>query len=85
MQLLGIYPVGNFVKLNTGEVGVVRQVHAPDPYRPQVRVLFDKDGAAITTPYDLNLWDAVAEAGVPSAVVAPLDPADYPIDPSTQV
>jgi putative nucleotidyltransferase with HDIG domain len=85
VQLLGIYPVGNFVKLNTGEVGVVRQVHAPDPYRPQVRVLFDQDGAAIATPYDLNLWDAVPEAGVPSAVVAPLDPADYPIDPLTQV
>jgi putative nucleotidyltransferase with HDIG domain len=85
VQLLGIYPVGNFVKLNTGEVGVVRQVHAPDPYRPQVRVLFDKDGAAISVPYDLNLWEAVAEAGVPSEVVAPLDPADYPIDPLTQV
>jgi putative nucleotidyltransferase with HDIG domain len=85
VQLLGIYPVGNFVKLNTGEVAVVRQVHAPDPYRPQVRVLFDKDGAALDTPYDLNLWDAAAEAGVPSAVVAPLDPADYPIDPLTQV
>ena len=85
VQLLGVYPVGNFVKLNTGEVGVVRQVHAPDPYRPQVRVLFDKSGAAVDPPYDLNLWDAVAEAGVPSSVVAPLDPADYPIDPLTQV
>ena len=85
VQLLGIYPVGNYVKLNTGEVGVVRQVHAPDPYRPQVRVLFDKNGAAVDSPYDLNLWEAQAEPGVPSAVVAPLDPANYPVDPLTQV
>ena len=85
VQLLGIYPVGNFVKLDTGEVGVVREVHAPDPYRPQVRVLFDKTGAAVEPPYDLNLWEAQPEAGVPSSVIAPLDPADYPIDPLTQV
>jgi putative nucleotidyltransferase with HDIG domain len=85
VQLLGIYPVGNYVKLDTGEVAVVRQVHAPDPYRPQVRVLFDKSGAVVETPYDLNLWEAQPESGVPSAVVAPLDPANYPIDPLTQV
>jgi putative nucleotidyltransferase with HDIG domain len=85
VQLLGIYPVGNFVKLDTGEVAVVRQVHAPDPYRPQVRVVFDKSGAAVDPPYDLNLWEAQPEAGVPSSVVAPLNPADYQLDPLTQV
>jgi hypothetical protein len=85
VQLLGIYPVGNFVRLNTGEVAVVRQIHAPDPYRPQVRVVYDKDGGRIEAPYDLNLWDSQPEAGVPSAVVAPLNPADYPLDPLTLV
>jgi len=85
VQLLGIYPVGNFVRLNTGEVAVVRQVHAPDPYRPEVRVVYDKEGAKIEMPYDLNLWDAQPEEGVPSSVVAPLDPADYPLDPLTLV
>jgi putative nucleotidyltransferase with HDIG domain len=85
VQLLGIYPVGNFVKLNTGEVGVVRQVHAPDPYRPQVRVLFDRSGATVDVPYDVNLWEAAPEAGVPSSVIAPLDPANYQIDPLTIV
>jgi putative nucleotidyltransferase with HDIG domain len=85
VQLLGIYPVGNFVRLNTGEVAVVRQIHAPDPYRPQVRVIFDKAGVAVETPYDLHLWEAQPEAGVPSSVVAPLDPADYQIDPLTLV
>jgi putative nucleotidyltransferase with HDIG domain len=85
VQLLGIYPVGNFVRLNTGEVAVVRQVHAPDPYRPEVRVLFDKDGARIELPYDINLWEAQPEAGVPSSITAPVDPANYQLDPLTLV
>ena len=32
VQLLGIYPPGNLVRLSTGEVAVVARVHAPDPY-----------------------------------------------------
>ena len=36
VQLLGIYPPGNLVKLSSGEVAVVTQVHAPDPHRPRV-------------------------------------------------
>ena len=83
VQMLGIYPVGNFVRLNTGEVAIVRQVHAPDPYRPEVRMLFDKAGTRIEVPYDLNLWEAQPEDGVPSAIVAPVDPATYELDPLT--
>ena len=44
VQLLGIYPPGNLVRLSTGEVAVVLRVHAPDPHRPRVRVLFAADG-----------------------------------------
>src|SRR6185312_7009318 len=42
-QLVGIYPAGNLVRLNTGEVAVVLKVYAPEPNRPQVRVLFDRN------------------------------------------
>jgi putative nucleotidyltransferase with HDIG domain len=80
-QLLGIYPVGNLVRLNTGEVGVVRQVHAPDPDRPQVRVLFDREGARLEVPHEVNLWEVQEEDGVASTIVAPVDPAKYQIDP----
>ena len=44
VQLIGIYPAGNLVRLNTGEIGVVLHVHAPDPYRPRVRIVVDPDG-----------------------------------------
>jgi putative nucleotidyltransferase with HDIG domain len=83
VQLLGIYPVGNMVKLDTGEAAVVLQIHAPDPYRPKVRVLFAADGTRLEVPRDVNLWDADGANGNghASAVVAPLAATDFGIDP----
>jgi len=83
VQLLGIYPVGNLVRLDSGEIAIVLQVHAPDPYRPKVRVLFGADGSRLELPHDVNLWEAADEPreGRPASVVAPLNPADYGVDP----
>ena len=79
VQLLGIYPPGNLVRLSTGEIAIVVQVHAPDPYRPRVRVVFGADGGRLATPQDRSLFDG---AGADAAsVVAPVDPAGYDIDP----
>ena len=83
VQLVGIYPIGNLVRLNTREIAVVRKIHAPDPYRPQVRILFNRAGAKIDLPYDLNLWEVDPGQDLPSSVAAPLDPAAYEIDPPT--
>ena len=69
VQLLGIYPVGNLVKLDTGEVAIVLQVHAPDPYRPKVRVLFAADGARLELPRDINLWETEQDGREDRAVV----------------
>ena len=79
VQLLGIYPPGNLVKLSTGEVAVVTQVHAPDPHRPRVRVLFDPEGRRLDPPRDRNLFDLTG-ADAPT-VLAPVDPSGYGIDP----
>ena len=81
VQLLGIYPVGNLVRLNTNEVAVVLRVHAPDPYRPKVRILFGADGSRLELPLDVNLWEADPTAPRASTVVAPLHAADYGVDP----
>ena len=81
VQLIGIYPAGNLVRLNTGEVAVVMNVYAPDPYRPHVRVLIDREGRRLDLPYELNLWEAGEDAPRPAAIVAPLDSADYQFDP----
>jgi putative nucleotidyltransferase with HDIG domain len=81
VQLVGIYPVGNLVKLNTDEVAVVLRAHAPDPFRPKVRVLFGRSGSRLEIPSDINLWETEASTTTASSVVAPVDAADYHIDP----
>jgi putative nucleotidyltransferase with HDIG domain len=82
VQLIGIYPAGNMVHLDSGEIAVVVETYAPDPYRPHVRVLFDPQGKKLTFPYDVNLWETAGiDDGRPSAVRGPVDPADYAVDP----
>jgi putative nucleotidyltransferase with HDIG domain len=82
-QLMGIYPPGNLVKLDTGELGVVLRVYAPDPYRPKVRVIIAVDGDKLQRPYDINLWEVPEEGEGPKSVVSPVDPATVGIDPLT--
>jgi putative nucleotidyltransferase with HDIG domain len=81
-QLMGIYPPGNLVKLDSGELGVVLKVYAPDPYRPKVRVVIAADSQKLTRPYDVNLWEVSDRPG-PKTVVSPVDPATVGIDPLT--
>jgi hypothetical protein len=77
--LVGIYPAGNLVRLYSGEIAVVLEVHAPDPYRPRVRIVTDKEGRTLEHTRDVNLFEA--PEGEPNAVKAPVDPADVGIDP----
>jgi putative nucleotidyltransferase with HDIG domain len=79
VQLLGIYPAGNLVRLSTGEVAVVMQVHAPDPYRPRVRIVFDAAGTALDTVVERNLFDTSGETA--QSITGPLDPDTYGVDP----
>jgi putative nucleotidyltransferase with HDIG domain len=81
VQLIGIYPVGNLVRLDTGEIAVVVTVYAPDPHRPQVKVIVDRSGAHLDDPYLTNLWEGDKEQNQPTGVVAPIDPATLGIDP----
>jgi putative nucleotidyltransferase with HDIG domain len=81
-QLVGIYPVGNLVRLDSGETAVVVTVYAPDPHRPQVRVIIDKAGTRLERPYDVNLWE-IAGGGPRGAIVKSLDPKEFDFDPLT--
>ena len=83
VQLVGIYPAGNLVRLDTGETAVVVKVYAPDPYRPRVKVLLAADRVPLHRPYEINLWEA--HEGLADSIQAPLDPAEYGIDPLTHI
>jgi putative nucleotidyltransferase with HDIG domain len=79
VQLVGIYPAGNLVRLDTGEIAVVLKAYAPDPYRPQVRILLGADRQPLPQPEDLNLWEM--QEGATRSIQAPVDPAEYGVDP----
>jgi putative nucleotidyltransferase with HDIG domain len=85
VQLLGIYPPGNLVRLSTDEVAVVLHVHAPDPHRPRVRVLFAPDGSRLELPFERNLWEIQRDRSETElqSVVSPVDPAEFNLDPLT--
>ncbi len=80
VQLVGIYPAGNLVRLATGETAVVTKVYAPDPHRPRVKVVLDRAGSRVDFPYEVNLWE-LNEEGYANAITAPLDPSTVEIDP----
>ncbi len=82
-QLMGIYPPGNLVRLNTGEIAVVLRIYAPDPYRPKVRVILAANGEKLARPRDVNLWETPDDGRGHGAIMTPLDPATVGIDPLT--
>jgi putative nucleotidyltransferase with HDIG domain len=79
VQLVGIYPAGNLVRLDTGEIAVVTRTYAPDPYRPRVKVLLDGDRIPLAAPFEINLWEG--NEGFADAIQAPVDAAEYGIEP----
>jgi len=79
VQLVGIYPAGNLVRLDSGEIAVVVKAYAPDPYRPRVKVVLAADRAPVPRPYEVNLWES--HEGLADSIQAPVDPADYGVDP----
>jgi len=81
VQLLGIYPPGTLVKLASESIAVVTRVHAPDPYRPRVKVLFGADGSRHDTPIERNLWERAPDGSTLDSVVSPLDATLYGVDP----
>jgi HD-GYP domain-containing protein (c-di-GMP phosphodiesterase class II) len=80
-QLLGIYPVGNLVRLDDGSLAVVVRVHASEPSKPMVRVVMAPDGSRLAAPRNVALWAESTPDGPPPRIVTPVDPAEVGIDP----
>jgi putative nucleotidyltransferase with HDIG domain len=81
VQLLGIYPPGTMVKLSSDSVGVVTRIHAPDPYRPRVKMLFGPDGQRYDLPFERNLWERSPDGATPDSIIGPVDATLYGVDP----
>jgi hypothetical protein len=80
VQVVGVYPVGSCVSLNTGETAIVKQFNHEAPVRPLVVLITDETGHHRSTPFDLDL--AVQPRQPRQAISSILDPATLGIDPS---
>lgn len=45
VHVLGMFPVGTFVRLSTGEIGIISRNDSSDLFRPHVRILREPDGS----------------------------------------
>src|SRR5258706_5217664 len=80
VNLMGLFPIGTLVRLNTEELAVVTAEHPTDPFRPQVKILMDKAGAVTEKPILSNTWERDERADYPYAVVDAIDPQSVTID-----
>lgn len=82
-KLLGIYPLGSFVKLESGEMGLVVKVNRNKLLSPQVAMLFDSGGKRLNSPLlrDLSKWERDSERES-WKICYTLDPHKFGIKPS---
>jgi len=81
VNLMGLFPVGNLVRLNTDELAVVTAEHPTDPFRPQVKIIRDAKGDVLEEPLLVNTWERDSRGEHPRAVVDAVDPEAVDIDP----
>jgi putative nucleotidyltransferase with HDIG domain len=83
VNMMGLFPVGTIVRLSTEEIGVVTAEHPDDPFRPQVKILFDSRGEKLESPVLANTWERDWRGAFPRAVVESVDPDEIQLDPLT--
>jgi putative nucleotidyltransferase with HDIG domain len=83
VNMMGLFPVGNLVRLNTDELAVVTAEHPSDPFRPQVKILTNAKGETLEEPMLANTWERNSSGEHPRAVVEAVDPESVNVDPLT--
>jgi len=81
VNLMGLFPVGNLVRLSTDELAIVTAEHPTDPFRPQVKIISDKQGCVLDEPLLTNTWERDSRGEQLRAVVEAVDPEEAGIDP----
>lgn len=54
---MAIYPIGSFVRLNTGEIAKVIGINHGAPFRPEIRIYLNQNGELLKPPIRINLFD----------------------------
>ena len=83
INLLGIYPVGTCVILDTYEVAIVHGVN-PDPaqiHRPLIRLVYTADGSRATDERVIDLAETAADGSFERTIIKVTDPEKYQVNP----
>ena len=80
IHVVGVYPVGSVVELNTGEVAIVKQIHHHAPLTPVVLLVKSAGNTLFSKPSEQDL---AAQIETPHRkIMAILDPQQSGIDPT---
>lgn len=85
VRMMGIYPVGSVVKLNTAEYAVVIKPGKEDITRPYVMVVLDENLNKINPPIRVNLLEEARRGGKRFSILESVDPAKIGINPKEYV
>jgi HD-GYP domain-containing protein (c-di-GMP phosphodiesterase class II) len=75
IMCLGIYPIGGLVRLDSGEVGVVKTANRDNLLKPKVLVFQDQDGERYSNPFEVDF-----ASSTPRQIVEALDQSILPDD-----
>jgi putative nucleotidyltransferase with HDIG domain len=83
---IGIYPVGSFVRLASGEMGIVTRVDKGHILLPEILILFDKNGKRLAKPLEYDLLKKKKEGGSNEfSIQISLNPKAYGINISEYI
>ena len=77
VEMMGVYPVGELVRLASNELAVVATLNHVDATSPKIRIVSDREGRLLSAPVDVDL---AAENGDARLIVASVDPLVKGID-----
>lgn len=84
VKMLGIYPAGTLVRLDSNEVAVIYRPNYARPLRPMVRIVIDAWGKRLDEPLQIDLTEAGKNGrpkrsitGTVSSVMKNIDVSEY--------
>lgn len=76
IQVMGVYPIGSLVRLESGRLGVVLELGEGSRLSPVVRIVFDARRERRLTPWDIDLAGQRRDR-----IIGFEDPAEWGLDP----
>jgi hypothetical protein len=78
VEMMGRYPVGTLVRLDTNEIALVVRPHPMESKIPSLKVIIDSRGGVLAEPKLMSL--NVTDGKTLATIVAPVDPLLKNID-----